>query len=472
MIRFDYNKSYKQGQIIADEAILNFVRNNFSVENPAKKFQKKFPSGKKRHIPDRNYSVSATGLFDFGMYEEIIRFLIENQFTEIKFTKEFKDYKRCGFEVESLWNGLSKALRYYQEEALIKALKIGRGVVLLGTGGGKSLMQASLIENFIRNHTERKFKCLILVPGTSLKSQLGDDFEDYEVTFSYETFTGEGTPESDVVICNNELFLKRFKNNKWMQDVDLLIVDECHKMNSSSKTTKLLKQIKTKNKFGFTGTLPKPKRDLWKVLGTFGPVIYEKNSKELRDEKFLTEASIRILKLKHTRPPELKYREELDYLYNCDARNELIFKICQKLNNNVLVLVNNLVHGEVLKSYLERITGKTVYFVEGEVEVEERDRIKKIMEENDNVICIAMSAIFAVGINITNIHYILFVGLGKSFIRTVQSIGRGLRLHESKNKLTIFDFYDNMHYSTKHSDVRKESYVDQQIEYTESVICL
>ena len=95
--------------------------------------------------------------------------------------------------------------------------------------------------------------------------------------------------------------------------------------------------------------------------------------------------------------------------------------------------------------------------------VEDRQEIIQKLENGKNVICIAMSSIFSTGINIKNLHNIFFVGLGKSFIRTVQSIGRGLRLHESKSKLTILDICDNMKFSEKHSDQRMSIYDKEQI---------
>jgi superfamily II DNA or RNA helicase len=94
------------------------------------------------------------------------------------------------------------------------------------------------------------------------------------------------------------------------------------------------------------------------------------------------------------------------------------------------------------------------------------------MEQQTNIICIAMASIFSTGINVKNLHYILFVSGGKSFIRTIQSIGRGLRLHKSKNKLVLLDFYDNMKYSSDHIEFRKEFYDDQQLDWKETEIFL
>jgi superfamily II DNA or RNA helicase len=257
-------------------------------------------------------------------------------------------------------------------------------------------------------------------------------------------------------------------HNYFVEDV---LVSNCHKIKSSNLITKNITKIKTPHKFGFTGTLPKTKIDEWKIIGTFGPVIYEKSSKELRDEKYLTEAAIKVIKLNHSRPPKLNYKKELTFLYNNENRNNLIQKIVNKLAKNSLILVNHLEQGEVLYELLSSPT-KEVYFVSGAMPVELRNDIIKKMEEQDNIICIAMASIFSTGINIKNLHYILFVAGGKSFIRTVQAIGRGLRLHKSKEKLVLIDFYDNMKYSTEHSIERKIFYDEEQISWNESEINL
>ena len=143
------------------------------------------------------------------------------------------------------------------------------------------------------------------------------------------------------------------------------------------------------------------------------------------------------------------FKAELDFIYTNSFRNNVIENICSKFNNNSLILVNHLAHGDALFDILNQIQDKKVFFVKGEVEVEERDKIKKIMETN-----------------IKNIHMIMFASGGKSFIRTIQSIGRGLRLHETKNKLIIIDLADKLKYGIRHSDKRKEIYKTEKINFS------
>lgn len=468
MITFDYKPTKRQGQILTDSDTLGMIRNHFSVKNDAATFAKK--KGK-RFIKDRKYAITPTGLFDFGFYGEILKYLRDNQITDVTFTDEFRNRLRCGIGKFEFTDNLKYDARYYQKESIIAGLEKGYGIFLLATGAGKSLAQALLIENYLQKVSNDTFKCLIVVPGLSLVKQLQNDFLEYQVTFTYSGWSGESPlQDTQVVICNTQNLGAKFLDNSWIFDVDLLIVDECHGVNSDANLSKIINKVKTPNKFGFTGTLSDKLLDQWKTIGSFGPIIYEKKSKELRDENFLTDVSINVLRLKHPPTRKLNYKEELDYLYNNEKRNNFISKLANKINGNVLIMVNHLDHGDSLLSVLSNRMDRSVYFVKGEMDVEERQKIIDMMEKNDNVICIAMSSIFSTGINIKNLPNIMFVGLGKSFIRVVQSIGRGLRLHENKEKLRIFDVIDNTKYSSSHALYRQEIYDQESIQWTERTI--
>ena len=473
MIKFDYEKSYRKGRLITDEDTLCLIMNHFSQAIPNIEHLRKATGNPK--LPSREYAVQPTGMFDIGIYKLIEEFLISEQITEIEYTDEFKSRLDCGFSVETVFDGLEYGNRYYGIETVQSALTNGCGTIVIGTGGGKSYITASLIENIWRlNKTD--FKCIIIVPGLSLVNQLLGNFEEYKVNFTYSGWTGgpNGMPlqNTDVVICNSENFCAAFKNNeKWIRNVDMVVTDEAHKAKAGNQLTKYVSKIYTSHKFGFTGTLPKDKLDMWKILGTFGQIIYEKNSKELRDEKFLTDVTIKVVKLIHPKKKKRSYKNELSYLYNCESRNNIIRKIVENLNNNVLILVNNIEHGEILLETLE-FPNRELYFVQGSMPVSERIKIVQRMESQTNIVCVAMSSIFSTGIDIKNLHYIMFVAGGKSFIRTVQSIGRGLRLHNTKLRLTIFDICDNMKSSEEHLGERTSFYDEEQIQWSETEISL
>ncbi len=447
------------------------VRNHFSEPIPNIKFIRDKSGNQK--IPDRTYAIQKTGMFEFGLYQEIQQFLLENQITNIQLTDEFLERRDCGFEYE-FYDDLVFKNRDYGVEAVKAALDKGYGTILSATGSGKSFLTASLLENLKRNKIFKRMKVLILVPGIGLVDQLNKDFASYKVSFTHSGWTGDIELENtEIVICNTENFCSKYKENKkWINSVDVLITDECHKAKNGNIVTDYIKKIDTPHKYGFTGTLPDTKIDAWKVIGTFGPIIFEKTSKELRDAGYLTKAKVKRVMLKHTFAGKMNYKSELDYIYNNKSRNEKICNLCEKLNNNTLVLVNHLEHGENITKALKANTNKEVYFVSGEMPVEERALIISKMEKQTNIVCVAMSSIFSTGINIKNLHYIMFIALGKSFIRTVQSIGRGLRLHELKDSLVIIDIYDDTKYSLAHAEVRCRIYDREQIPWKEVQITI
>ena len=471
MINFDIVKSSNRLKFTCSDAtIFEKIRESFSVENTGARFARRYS----RFAPRRKYAITANGSCELGMYWLIRQFLIKEQINvEVNVTDNLKAVLEVG-STKPLYKDFLFELREYQEDVIKKALKLGRGTCVLGTGAGKTFTTAALIENYFQNCSDKDtFKCIVLVPDLGLVTQTYDEFLNCGTTYKITKWTGKHKPDftSNVIICNIGIVQSQFSDNDWMKYVDLLIVDEAHKVKSSNKISKIISSIKTQHKYGFTGTLPEDELDKWSIIGKLGPVIYEKSSYELRLEDYLANVEIRILNIKYTKTPEdASYRGELEFIYESERRNTILQKICGRLDNNTLILVNHIKHGEVLLEYLQQIKGKDVYFIQGEVDVEERDRIKKIMELRDNVICIAISAIFSTGVNIKNIHNIIFAAGGKSFIRTVQSIGRGLRKHSTKDKLVIFDICDNLKYGNRHCEKRKEIYTKEKIKYVEKHI--
>lgn len=475
MIEFNYNVNTNKLLFKCEPELFNAVREFFSVENPNAKFLRR----RNRYIPLRKYAITPTGQCDLGLFWEIRKYLIDNQIPEhVSIDSKLKNVIEPSREFK-LYTNFTHALRDYQEEVLRKAIKIGTGTCVLGTGAGKTLTTAALIENFFRNSKNKDtFKCLVIVPDLGLVSQTYNEFLECGTTFKLTKWTGSDKCDytANVIICNIGILQSQFPENDWVRFVDLLVVDECHKIKSDNKISKIITKIKTHHRYGFTGTLPEDQFDKWSITGKLGPVIYEKNSFNLRLEKFLTNVEVKVLNLSYNEPiPQLtdnEYRNELEFIYSNDKRNKFLSSLCLKLASNTLILVNHIAHGEALLSYFNDNTTHKVFFIRGEVEVEERDRIKQIMERSDNVICIAISAIFSTGVNIKNLHNIVFAAGGKSFIRTVQSIGRGLRLHEGKEKLLILDICDNLHYGNRHCEKRKQIYAKEKINFTDKQIKL
>lgn len=468
MIEFDYNKSINKLVIKCDEELFTQLREHFSVEDPNAHFARR----RNRFARTRKYLITPTGRCDLGLYWDIRRYLIEKQITtHVIHSKNVQEI----VSIDRKWTiftDFAYELRDYQLEVIERALKLGCGTCVLGTGAGKTLTTAALVENYYRNcNNTVTFKCLVVVPDLGLVNQTFDEFNNVGVSFQHCKWTGNNdyNPESNVIICNAGVLQSRFDDTDWIKYVDLLIVDECHRIKHSNKISNLLSKIKTTNRYGFTGTLPEDIFDKWSIIGKLGPVIYEKNSYELRKEKYLANVEVKVIELQYNEQVPIitknDYRDELDFIYQHRGRNRIIGEIARKISNNTLILVNHIQHGEILYEYISSISDKKVFFIRGSVDVDERDRIKAIMEENDDVICIAISAIFSTGVNIKNIHNIMFVSGGKSFIRTVQSIGRGLRMHENKSKLIIIDLCDKLKYGLRHGLKRKDIYSQEKIQY-------
>ena len=474
MLTFDYNTSNRKLLVkTEDSSLFDKIREHFSIENEGARFARY----RGRFAARRKYAITGTGACELGLYWDIRQYLIKEQIkVDISITDKLQKVLDVGRDIE-LYKKFTLELREYQEEVIKKALKIGRGTCVLGTGAGKTLTTAALIENYFQSCPDKDtFKCIVLVPDLGLVSQTYEEFNDVGTTFKMTKWTGKTKPDltSNVIICNIGIVQSQFDNNDWMKYVDLLIVDECHKIKASNKVSKIVSKIKTHNKYGFTGTLPENNLDKWSIIGKLGPVIYEKTSYELRLEDYLANVNVKVLNLEYKVPPRYlsdnKYREELDFIYDSHFRNTFLTKLCSKLENNTLILVNHISQGVILSEYLTQCENKQIYFIRGEVEVETREDIKRIMEKDNNVICVAMSSIFSTGVNIKNLHNIIFAAGGKSFIRTVQSVGRGLRKHASKNKLVIFDICDNLRYGLRHCEKRKDIYKTEKIKYTESKI--
>lgn len=482
MIELGYSKSSNKLLICSDDSfIFNNLREHFSTENKNASFMQRRFKTRGVKIPTRKYVITPTGTCDIGMYWEIRRYLIENQIIlTVSLTDELTKALNIGIE-NDIYTKFNLELRDYQSDVLKKALKLGWGTCILGTGAGKTLVTAALIENYYRNSNNKStFKCLVIVPDLTLVTQTYNEFKNCGISYSLSMWTGSNKPDltANVIVCNIGILQSRFIESEWVKYIDLLIIDEAHKVRSSNKISKIITKIKTRHRYGFTGTLPDNNEDKWFLIGKLGPVLYEKTSSELRNEKFLTNVEVKVLNIDHgsiqiPRLTDSAYRNELDFIYESAERSGLIARLCNKLANNTLILVNHIKHGEILYETLTKMCiNKQIYFIRGEIDVEERENVKKIMESQDNVVCIAISAIFSTGVNIKNLHNIVFAAGGKSFIRTVQSIGRGLRLHTNKTRLVIIDLCDLLHYGKKHCEKRIEIYQKEKIAYSEKKIKL
>jgi superfamily II DNA or RNA helicase len=471
-IIFDYDTVRKKAIIQTD--YLQNIRQHFSVEDKTHFFKKRRSFG--YQPPSRLYAITPQGRFEPYLYPLIEQYLkSENIMFTVQYTDKFKNAVITD-DIEPDIKKLKLDLRDYQKESVQTALTNNNGVIILPTSAGKTLVMASICTSI---QEQKKVKALILVPDIQLVQQTHGDFIEYGIPESRITkWTGSDTPNfnASIFVSNMQILLSKKQDLSLLKDIELLIVDECHKIKHGNEINKIIKQIPAKYRFGFTGTLPDNKIDQWNIFGHLGQPIYVKESIELRTQKYISDVNVGVIQLQHkdvpgfTKPsmdaPTAGYEEEITWLQTNTFRNNTIFKIANALNNNVLVLVDRIIHGETLYNFIKQNTDKKVYFVQGSVEIQERERIREIMETNNDVICIAISKIFSTGINIRNLHYIIFAAIGKAKIKIIQSIGRSLRLHANKKSATIFDISDNLRYSKQHLLERLSLYKEEKINFT------
>jgi superfamily II DNA or RNA helicase len=477
MISLEFDNKKKKG--IYSGEYFDEVKEFFSVKNNAAKFSRN------RFIPSRTYAITNTGRFDPCLLSEILKFIekqTEYSVSKLKISSDLlkeNSPSHYDWKIDSKFNfdeyPLNLKLRDYQKNIVDKCLDHGRGTVILATAGGKTLVMASLLSKIFTLNAS--FKACLIVPNRSLVEQTYTDFIEYGVPFTASKWTGDDSlnVSSNVIICNTSIMQSKNSNLEWLKEIDVLLVDECHHIKKSNEITKIIETCETKHRFGFTGTLPEDKIDEWTIIGKIGPIIFQKRSYELREGKHVVPAVAQIIELNYKSKPvrdftsslsSENYRNEIDFLKMSSFRNEVIQKLSNNSSNNVLILVDYIDHGEAIFNKLKHnLKNKEVFYIKGDVEIADRERIRKIMEYKENVICVAISKIFSTGINIKNLHYIIFAGGGKSKIKVLQSIGRGLRLHSSKSTLYIIDIADQLYYGIQHQNKRREFYDQEKISH-------
>jgi superfamily II DNA or RNA helicase len=168
---------------------------------------------------------------------------------------------------------------------------------------------------------------------------------------------------------------------------------------------------------------------------------------------------------------DFNYIEELHYLVTNEKRNKFIYELCKRIKGNTLVLYQLVEkHGKILNNLFKSI-GKEVHFVHGGIGTNEREQIRKLAEKKNNIIILASYGVFSTGINIRNLHNVVFASPYKSRIKVLQSIGRGLRKTEQKNAVKLYDISDDLSYNNKknftllHFQERINIYNEEQFDY-------
>jgi superfamily II DNA or RNA helicase len=214
----------------------------------------------------------------------------------------------------------------------------------------------------------------------------------------------------------------------------------------------MTKLHQAKYRFGFTGTLDGTQTHKWVLEGLFGPSYKLIRTEELMSKGYLAKLNAKILLLKHDERVFDSYQEEIDYLIKHEQRNNFIKNLSIDLKGNTLVLFSRVEdHGKVLFELINKNIGedRKVFFIHGGVDVEDRELARSIIENEKNSIIVASYGTFSTGINIKNLHNVIFASPSKSRIRNLQSIGRVLRKGTNKFSATLYDIADDCTFRSK-----------------------
>ena len=253
------------------------------------------------------------------------------------------------------------------------------------------------------------------------------------------------------VFCSTWQSLYKMQK-KYFEKFNCVIVDECHTAKAKSIVSIMSKLCDAKYRFGFTGTLDGIEVNKWVLEGLFGPSYKIVKTDELMQKGHLAKLDIKVLLLKY--PPQRfeVYEDEIQYIINHQKRNNFIKNLALDLKGNTLILFSRVeTHGQPLYELINnnKIDNRQVFFVHGGVSTQDREQVREITEKENNAIIVASYGTFSTGINIKNLHNVIFSSPSKSRIRNLQSIGRVLRKSNTKTKATLYDIADDISYKSR-----------------------
>ena len=374
--------------------------------------------------------------------------------------------------------------RDYQLKAIEHGLTRKSAMLISPTASGKSLIIYSLLRYVLDAQDKR---ALIIVPTTSLVEQMYADFGDYSTqdpefdvkSMCHRIYAGRPKfAENERVIITTWQSIYKMPGS-WFEQFGAVFGDEAHNFKAKSLTSILTKCRDAEYRYGTTGTLDGTQTHKLVLEGLFGPAFYVTTTKKLMDEGSLSDLDISVLLLKYSEEfrkgfGKRSYQEEIDFIVTHEKRNQLITNLALDQDGNTLVLFQFVEkHGKPLYHAINDKAHKRrkIFYVSGETGVDTREEIRRITETQKNAIIVASLGTFSTGINIKNLHNIIFASPSKSQIKILQSIGRGLRKSEDGRAAKLYDVADDLHwksrknYTLTHAAERIKIYTKEKFKY-------
>jgi len=421
-----------------------------------------------------------TNLMYYGLIPYIEKFCSERNYSiyfdsSVNLKDNFSVKEALDF-VETLNLPDTLEQREYQITAFVHAIRNRRVLLLSPTASGKSLIQY-LILRYIQTTCK---KGLLIVPTTSLVEQMYSDFKSYGYDveeYCHRQYAGKEKITDKFLTITT---WQSIYNNppEYFEQFDFVLGDEAHNFKAKSLATIMTGLKNTIYRVGCTGTLDGTKTHKLVLEGLFGPVLKVITTKELMDNKHIADFKIKCLVLKY--PEEIctlsrkwDYQNELSYIVQNKQRNNFIKNLALSLKGNSLILFQLVEkHGKILFQLIKsECKDRQVFFVYGNTEVEVREQTRAITEKENDAIIVASYGTFSTGINIRNLHNVIFASPSKSRIRNLQSIGRSLRKGDNKQEATLFDIADDfrigkhVNFTLQHMIERIKMYDEEKFTY-------
>ena len=370
--------------------------------------------------------------------------------------------------------------RDYQYKAITHGIENKRCLLLSPTGSGKSF----IIYNLMRWHMPRIHhtrRTLVIVPTTSLVEQMYKDFGDYGMNTEEDChmiYSGKDKVTEKSVIVSTWQSIYKFPK-EWFDQFEVVFGDEVHLFKAASLSTMMSKCTNAQYRYGMTGTLDGTETNKLVLEGLFGPTLKVTTTVALQKTGDLADLDISILLLRYHNDichfmDGKTYQEEIDWIVRNEARNNFITKLAVDQKGNTLVMFQFVEkHGKVLFELIKNAVSKDrkVFYVSGEVDTADREAIRSIVEKQSDSIIVASLGTFSTGINIKNLHNIVFATPSKSQVKVLQSIGRGLRKSDNGVTTKLYDIADDFHHKSyknftlRHSAERVKIYTKEGFKF-------
>ena len=452
-------------------AVLQELSDVFSYFIPSAKFHPKYKAkrwdGRIRLVNMRTKTMPYGLLNRLKNYCKFKDYQFESdfEFELAEFTKEdaleFIEGLKMPFEV-----------RDYQVDAFVHAVSKQRSVLVSPTASGKS----AIIYLMMRLFYEMDRKVLMIVPTVNLVTQMKQDFEDYAVNLEplpvQEVYAGKSKEVQAPIMISTWQSLQNLDRN-FFYNFDTVVVDETHLATGNTLQKILNSCIHADFRVGLTGTLTGEKVHEMLLIGSIGEPKKIISTSELIENQMLSDLKIKCLILNHKLSSlKMDYQEEIQYLISHEKRNNYIINLAKKLQGNTLILFNYVEnHGLVLFNQIEKeVSDKNIFFMSGDTKAELRENIRQHVRNHhsDNII-LASSGVFSTGVNIPALHNVIFASPTKSQVRVLQSIGRVLRRHDTKETATVYDIADQIYrkkncYVYSHFQERYKYYIEEDFD--------